>query len=77
MENNFECDGVSDAQNVKVKKSRLRGISLTWWKFVQIEREKEGKSPIATWKGMVTKIGQAYIPKDYKIQLHRRRQYLG
>ena len=29
MENNFECDSVSDAQKVKVEKSRLRGSILT------------------------------------------------
>ena len=76
MKNYFECNGVSDAQKVKVEKSRLIGIALTQWKFVQIEREKEGKSPIVTWKGMVAKIRQAYIPEDYEIQLHRRRQNL-
>lgn len=76
MENHFECDGVSNAQKVKVAKSRLRGSALTWWKFVQTERGKEGKSPIVTWKGMVAKIRQAYIPDGYEIQLHRRRQNL-
>ena len=37
LENHFECEGVSKAQKVKVAKSRLRGASLTWWKFVQAE----------------------------------------
>ena len=40
MENHFECDGVSNAQMVKVKRSRLRGTTLIWWKFVQTKREK-------------------------------------
>ena len=76
MENHFECYGTSNVQKFKVEKSRLRGNALTWWKFVQIERENEGKNPIVTWKGMVAKIKQAYIPEDYEIQLHRRRQNL-
>ena len=67
MENQFECGGVFDAQKVKVARSRLRGTTLTWWKFVQTKSEKEGKGPIVTWKGMVDKIKQAYIPKDYEI----------
>jgi hypothetical protein len=73
MENHFECDGVSNAQKVKVEKSRLRGTALTYWKFVRTERDLEGKSPIVTCKGMVAKNRQDYIPEDYEIQLHRRR----
>lgn len=61
---------------MKVAKSRLRGAALTWGKFIQDEREKEGKKPIATWKGMLSKIRETYIPKDYEIQLHRKRQNL-
>lgn len=76
LENHFECDGVTEAQKVKVAKSRLRGVALTWWKFIQDEHEKEGKRPISTWKGMLSKIREAYIPEDYEIQLHRRRQNL-
>lgn len=76
MENHFECDGVTEAQKVKVAKSRLRGSALTWWKFVQTEREKEGKQPISAWKGMVAKVKEAYMPNDYEIQLHKKRQSL-
>ena len=76
MENHFECDGVTEAYKVKVEESRLRGSSLTWWKFIQIEREKEGKKPISTWKGMVAKVREAYMPDDYEIQLHKKRQSL-
>lgn len=61
---------------MKVAKSKLRGATLTWWKFIQDECEKEGKRPIATWKGMLSKIREAYILEDYEIQLHRRRQNL-
>lgn len=43
LENHFECDGITEAQRVKVSKERLRGHALTWWKFLQDEREKEGK----------------------------------
>ena len=76
IENHFECDGISEAQKVMVAKSRLRGSALTWWKFVQTEREKDGKGPIVTWKGMVSKVKQTYLPDDYEVQMHRRRQNL-
>lgn len=37
---------------------------------------KRGKKPIASWKAMVTKIKENYLPKDYEIQLHKKRQSL-
>ena len=52
MENHFECDGITEAQKVKVEKLRFRGSTLTWWKFIQEKREKEGKKPISSWKGL-------------------------
>lgn len=56
IENHFECDGIFEAQNVVVPKSILRSSALTWWKSVQTKREKDGKGPIVTWKGMVNKV---------------------
>ena len=38
MENQFECESIPEAQKVKVAKSRLRGATLTCWKYVQEER---------------------------------------
>lgn len=34
IENHFECDGVNEEQKERVEKSRLRGSTLTWWKFI-------------------------------------------
>ena len=47
IENHFECEGITEAQKVKVVKSKLRGQALTWQKFVQEERKTEVKKPIA------------------------------
>lgn len=66
LENHFECEKINESQKVKVSKAKLRGYALTWWKFIQDERENEGKKPIATWKAMVAKIRDAYVPKDYE-----------
>ena len=66
MENYFECEGVSEEQKVKVVKSSLRGLVLTWWKYVQDERINMGKTPIANWKAMVTKVKENFVPKDFE-----------
>lgn len=73
MENHFECDDISEAQRVKIRKSRLRGHALTCWKFLQEEREKENKKPIKNWKTMAAKIKDNYLPENYDIQLHKKR----
>ena len=76
MENHFECEGISEAQKVKVAKSRLRGSALTWWKYLQDERVSMGKNPIANWSAMANKIKENFLPEDFEIQLHKKRQGL-
>lgn len=66
-ENYFKCERTTKAQKVRFAKSRLKGRALTWWKFVQEERESEGKKPIANWKAMVAKIKETYFLEDYEI----------
>ena len=61
MENHFKCEGITKAQEVKIAKSRLRGATLTWWKYLQEEKEKMDKRLIANWKGMVTKVKEKYF----------------
>ena len=73
IENYFECKGTTEAQKVRFAKSRLKGQALTWWKFVQEERESEGKKPIANWKEMVAKFKERYLLEDYEIQIHKKR----
>ena len=34
MENHFECEGVIEAQKVKVAKLRLKGLVFTWWNYM-------------------------------------------
>ena len=61
---------------MKVATSRLRGSTLTWWKYFQGERVMQSKVPIANWKAMVIKIQENFLLEDFEIQLHQRRQGL-
>ena len=76
MENHFECEGVSEAEKVKVAKSRLIGSTLTWWKYLKNVRISMGKTPIVNWKAMITKVKENFLPEDFEIQLHKRRKGL-
>ena len=46
MENHFEFEGVTKTKKVKVAKSRLRGSTLTWWKYLKEDRGRMRKKPI-------------------------------
>ena len=74
MENHSDCEGVSEAQKIKVAKLRLKGLALTWWKYVQDESASVGKKPMANWNEMVTKSRENFILEDYEIQLNKKRQ---
>ena len=76
MENHFECEGVIEAQKVKVATYILRGTTITWWKYVQGERVMMDKAPISNWKAMVTKIQEKFLPEDFEVHLYQRRQVL-
>ena len=76
LENHFECEKVPESQQVKLAKSRMKGAALTWWNFVQEERVKEDKRKICSWKKMVSMIRETYLPEDYEVQLHQKRQNL-
>lgn len=54
----------------------MKGAALTWWNFNQTERVKKGISMISSWDRMVALVRETYVPEDYGLQLHRRKQSL-
>ena len=57
-------------------KSRLRGSTLTWWKYLYEERKELDKRPIENWKTMTSKVKEQYLPNNYENQLHNKRKRL-
>jgi hypothetical protein len=43
LENYFEYEEVVDRKKVKISKKKLKGLSLTWWNYVQEEIVRNGK----------------------------------
>lgn len=76
LNNFFECKDIVDNQKMKIAKSKKQGVALTWWNFVQGERLKEGRGMITSWKKMIAEIKRVYVPRDYEVQLHKRRKNL-
>ena len=72
----FDCEEIPKHQKVKITKSKLKGFALTWWNFTQIERVKMENNHTSKWKRMEAFVKEAYVPKDYEVQLHTKRQNL-
>ncbi|GLJ19111.1 hypothetical protein SUGI_0343200 [Cryptomeria japonica] len=65
MENHFECQGVTEAQKVKVAKSRMRGGAVNWWNFIENEREREGSNDNIISEEEVSKLGLSSMPHSH------------
>ncbi|XP_059073655.1 uncharacterized protein LOC131874339 [Cryptomeria japonica] len=72
----FECEEIPEHQRVKIEKSKLKGAALTWWNFIQTEKVRNGKNMINSWNKMIALVKETYVPEDYGVQLHRRKQNL-
>ena len=76
LDNHFEFDSVPEAQRLKIAKAKMKGSSLSWWNFLQIERLDENKNAITTWKRMKLEVKRQFIPKDYEVLVHQKLQAL-
>ena len=70
LNNHFECENIVEKEKVKISKSKLKGLALTWWNITQGVRVREHKNMITSWEIMCAKVRETYLPKDYQIQLH-------
>ena len=48
LDNHFECDKTPKNQKVRIAKAKLKGPTLSWWKFLQNEMFDENNEHIAT-----------------------------
>ena len=72
LENHFKQEEILANQRVKVEKSKLKVLALSWWKFLQNERVEQEKQPISTQKKMMVEIIKHFVPEDYEVRLHKR-----
>ena len=62
----FECENVVESQKFKVDQEIMREKWSHSGSLCKL-RVKIGKGPIVSWKGMVAKIKETYLPKDYEV----------
>lgn len=76
MDNYFEYKEVANEQKVKFAKTKLKGLTLTWWNYVQEETVKKSKAKISSRDRMVSKIKIQFLLGDHAIQNFRNLQNL-
>ena len=52
----FEMTQVQRKDRVRIAKETLKGVTLSWWNYIQGERIKEGKEMITSWEVLHTKV---------------------
>ena len=72
----YYFEDMKDGHKVKITKSRVKGSTLTWQKYMQDERVSMGKKPICNQNSMVTKVKENYLLEDYEIKFYRKRKGL-
>jgi hypothetical protein len=67
----FEYDNVQDPNHVHFSIKSLRVHAALWWDMLQKDRVDNILEKIQTWKNMVSKIKEKFLPVDYQHKLCR------
>jgi hypothetical protein len=72
----FEYESVQDPNHVHFSIMKLKGHAALWWDMLQKDLVDNILEKIKTWKNMVIKIKEKFLPIDYQQNLCRQLQNL-
>jgi hypothetical protein len=76
IERYFEYENVQDPNRVHFSITKLKGHAALWWDMLQKDRVDHRLENIKTWKKMVSKIKEKFLPVDYQQNLCKQVQNL-
>jgi hypothetical protein len=76
LERYFEYENVQDPNRVHFSITKLKGHVALWWDMLQKDRVDHRLEKIKTWKKMVSKIKEKFLPVDYQQNLCKQVQNL-
>jgi hypothetical protein len=62
LERYFEYENVQDPNRVRFVVTKLKGHATLWWDMLQKDRVNNQLEKIRTWKKMVTKVKEKFLP---------------
>ena len=74
VEKFFDYMGTADDKQVCLVAYKLKGGAFAWWDHVQLNRNRERKLPIRSWRRMKRLMADQFLPPDYQQELFRQYQ---
>ena len=74
VEKFFDYMGTADDKQVCLVAYKLKGGAFAWWDHVQLNRKRERKLPIRSWRRMKRLMADQFLPPDYQQELFRQYQ---
>ena len=66
VEKFFDYMGTADDKQVCLVAYKLKGGESAWWDCVQLNRTRERKLPILSWRRMKRLMADWFLPPDYQ-----------
>ncbi|KAL1200872.1 hypothetical protein V5N11_034605 [Cardamine amara subsp. amara] len=67
----FDVMEVPESKQVKMVVIRLKKTDVVWWDKLAIQRQRQRKGPVRTWRQMKQLMTERFLPEDYKQILYK------